>query len=73
MPTPTAWPPRQENPNVRLWRPLAGPVVTSPRPCPVCGQAMTGRKTSACSDRCPATLSGHRHGSVRGRIGRCGR
>jgi predicted nucleic acid-binding Zn ribbon protein len=32
-------------------------VVASPRPCPVCGQAMTGRKTSACSDRCRATKS----------------
>jgi predicted nucleic acid-binding Zn ribbon protein len=32
-------------------------VLASPRPCPVCGQAMTGRKTSACSDRCRAALS----------------
>jgi predicted nucleic acid-binding Zn ribbon protein len=24
------------------------------RPCPVCGQAMTGRQTSACSNRCRA-------------------
>jgi hypothetical protein len=27
------------------------------RPCPVCGKAMTGRKTSACSDRWRAALS----------------
>jgi hypothetical protein len=33
------------------------PVVASSRPCPVCGQAMTGRKTSACSDRCRAAKS----------------
>jgi predicted nucleic acid-binding Zn ribbon protein len=35
-------------------------VVASPetfRPSPVCGQAMTRRKTSACSDRCRATKS----------------
>jgi hypothetical protein len=38
----------------------SAPVVTSPeafRPCPVCGQAMRGRKTSACSDRCRAATS----------------
>jgi predicted nucleic acid-binding Zn ribbon protein len=34
-----------------------GGVVASPQQCPVCGQAMTGRKTSACSDRCRAALS----------------
>jgi predicted nucleic acid-binding Zn ribbon protein len=34
-----------------------GLVLASPRPCPVCGQAMTGRKTSACSDRCRAAKS----------------
>ena len=32
-------------------------VVGSSRRCPVCGQAMTGRKTSACSDRCRAAKS----------------
>lgn len=35
-------------------------VVTSLeafRPCPVCGEAMTGCKTSACSDRCRAAKS----------------
>ncbi len=30
------------------------------RPCPVCGQAMTGRKTSACSDKCRAAKSRRR-------------
>jgi predicted nucleic acid-binding Zn ribbon protein len=34
-----------------------GPVLASSRPCPVCGEAMTGRKTSACSDKCRAALS----------------
>jgi len=34
-----------------------GAVVASPRPCPVCGHAMTGRRTSACSDKCRAALS----------------
>ena len=34
-----------------------GAVVASSRPCPVCGQPMTGRQTSACSDRCRATKS----------------
>jgi predicted nucleic acid-binding Zn ribbon protein len=32
-------------------------VVASRGPCPVCGQAMTGRKTSACSDKCRAAKS----------------
>jgi predicted nucleic acid-binding Zn ribbon protein len=32
-------------------------VVASRGPCPVCGQAMLGRRTSACSDRCRAALS----------------
>jgi hypothetical protein len=32
-------------------------VVASSRPCPVCGQAMTGRRRSACSDRCRAAKS----------------
>jgi predicted nucleic acid-binding Zn ribbon protein len=35
-------------------------VVASSRPCPVCGEAMTGRKTSACSDKCRAALSRRR-------------
>ena len=35
-------------------------VVASSRPCPVCGQAMTGRRRSACSDRCRAALSRRR-------------
>ena len=37
--------------------PRGGAVVASSRPCPVCGQAMTGRRTSACSDKCRATKS----------------
>jgi hypothetical protein len=32
-------------------------VVASRGPCPVCGEAMTGRRTSACSDRCRAAKS----------------
>ena len=32
-------------------------VVASPKRCPVCGGAMPGRKTSACSDRCRARKS----------------
>ncbi len=32
-------------------------VVACPRPCPVCGQAVTGRKTSSCSDKCRAAKS----------------
>ena len=32
-------------------------VVASPKRCPVCGGAMPGRKTSACSDKCRAALS----------------
>ncbi len=27
------------------------------RSCPVCGRPLTGRQTSACSDRCRAALS----------------
>jgi predicted nucleic acid-binding Zn ribbon protein len=30
-------------------------VVASPRPCPVCGEPMPGRRRSACSDKCRAT------------------
>jgi predicted nucleic acid-binding Zn ribbon protein len=37
-------------------------VVGSARRCPVCGQPMTGRKTSACSDRCRAAKSRQRRG-----------
>jgi len=37
-----------------------GAVVASSRPCPVCGEPMTGRKTSACSDRCRAAKSRRR-------------
>ena len=36
------------------------PVVGSGepiRPCPVCGRPLTGRQTSACSDRCRAIRS----------------
>lgn len=32
-------------------------VVASSRPCPVCGKPLTGRQTSAYSDRCRATKS----------------
>jgi predicted nucleic acid-binding Zn ribbon protein len=32
-------------------------VVASSQPCPVCGETMTERKTSACSDRCRARKS----------------
>ncbi len=32
-------------------------VVASSRPCPVCGEAMPGRRTSACSDKCRAAKS----------------
>ncbi len=31
------------------------PIPT--RPCPACGAPMTGRRTSACSDRCRAAKS----------------
>ena len=34
-----------------------GPVVASPRPRPVCGQAIMGRKTSTCSEKCRARKS----------------
>lgn len=37
-----------------------GDVVASSRPCPVCGQAMTGRRASACSDKCRAAKSRRR-------------
>ncbi len=37
--------------------PICGTVPTVERPCPVCGTAMTGSKTSACSDRCRAAKS----------------
>ncbi len=37
-----------------------GDVVASSRPCPVCGEPMTGRKTSACSDKCRAAKSRRR-------------
>ena len=32
-------------------------VVASSERCPVCGAPMTGRKTSACSDKCRAAKS----------------
>lgn len=32
-------------------------MVALAQPCPVCGHAMTGRKTSACSDTCRAAKS----------------
>jgi predicted nucleic acid-binding Zn ribbon protein len=35
-------------------------VLASSRPCPVCGEPMTGRKTSACSDKCRAAKSRRR-------------
>ncbi len=37
-----------------------GDVVASPRPCPVCGEPMPGRRTSACSDKCRAAKSRRR-------------
>ncbi len=42
---------------------VSGPVVAfreAIRPCPVCGAAMTGRQTSACSDKCRAAKSRQR-------------
>ena len=33
---------------------LGRDVLASARPCPVCGHAMAGRKTSVCSDKCRA-------------------
>lgn len=36
---------------------LGGPVVGSPGCCPICGVPLTGRQTSACSDRCRAAKS----------------
>jgi predicted nucleic acid-binding Zn ribbon protein len=42
---------------------VSAPVVAfqeALRPCPVCGAPMTGRQTSACSDRCRATKSRQR-------------
>jgi predicted nucleic acid-binding Zn ribbon protein len=38
-------------------------VVASSRPCPVCGEPMTGRRTSACSDKCRAAKSRRRRGA----------
>ena len=37
-------------------------VVACQQPCRVCGQAMTGRKTSACSDTCRAAKSRRKRG-----------
>lgn len=37
-----------------------GHVVASPKRYPVCGSPLTGRKTSACSDRCRAAKSRRR-------------
>jgi len=37
-------------------------VVASSRSCPVCGEPMTGRKTSACSDKCRAAKSRRKRG-----------
>ena len=34
-----------------------GAVVASSRPCPVCSEAITGWRTSACSDKCGAAKS----------------
>ncbi len=31
-----------------------------PRTCPICGNGLTGRQTSACSDKCRAALSRRR-------------
>jgi len=41
-----------------------GHVVASPKRCPVCGEPMTGRKTSACSDKCRAAKSRRRRVSL---------
>ena len=46
-----------QNPNVRRVARLVGHVVRSPQPCPICGDPMPGRKTSACSDKCRAAKS----------------
>ena len=35
-------------------------MVASSRPCPVCGQPMTGGQTSACSGKCRAIKSRRR-------------
>ncbi len=37
-------------------------MIGSSRFCPVCGEAMPGRRTSACSDKCRAAKS--RQGKV---------
>jgi predicted nucleic acid-binding Zn ribbon protein len=34
-----------------------GHVVASPKRCSVCGEVLTGLKTSACSDKCRAAKS----------------
>jgi len=49
-------PPQEQSERAALVKP-GGLVVGSPRPCPVCGQAMAGRKTSACSVKCRAKKS----------------
>ena len=41
-----------------------GHVVASPKRCPVCGEPMSGRKTSACSDKCRAAKSRRRRVSL---------
>jgi predicted nucleic acid-binding Zn ribbon protein len=44
-----------------------GLVVAPPdafRPCPVCGRAMTGRRTAACSGACRAVKSRRRRGEA---------
>ena len=46
-----------QNPNVRRVARLVGHVVRSPQPCPISGDPMPGRKTSACSDKCRAAKS----------------
>lgn len=44
------------------------PVRERIRPCPVCGAPMTGRRTSACSDKCRASKSRQKHADQEDRL-----
>jgi len=57
MRTLTRVPPLQEESERAASGHAGADVVASSRLCPICGEAMMGRRTSACSDRCRAALS----------------
>ena len=61
----------QKNPYVRPAGAAQEGVLASPRPCPVCSQAMTGRKSTAGSDRYRAAQSGRQRADAQAEQEQC--